>query len=313
MFKKILYLTVLLVFFSSSLLIATEPEDKQLKEKELAIKRAFFVASAGQEKVLRIGLIDCIGFALENNSEIKIKKIEPLLYQEDINIAESDFDPTITLESSLADTKEQSSSSALFSPTISTSRSTEFNLGIEGKTATGATYNLDLDNQRYKSSASFQVINPYYKSNATITITQPLFKDSGILVNRADIIIANNNLEKSNQQLKEELIDIISQVKESYYNYVLYIEKYKTAEVSLKRARDLLGIIQERKDKGLASNIDLLEAQTAVAEREDALLTIDKALRLSEDNLKYVTNIVDNPELWNAKIELLDKPAFPIY
>jgi len=289
--------------------MAKEPENKDSQERMLAIKKAFFIASAGEQKVLRIGLVDCIGFALKNNSEIKIKKIEPLLSEQDINIAESDFDPSLTLESQLEDTKVQSSSSSLFSPSTSTSRTGQASLGIEGKTITGTEYNIDFDNKRYKSNASFQIINPYYESNATITITQPIFKGFGVLVNRADIVIAKNNFYKSNEDFKKELIDVISKVKQAYYNYILYIEKYNTAAISLTRANDLLNIIQQRKEKGLASDIDLLEAETGVAEREDILLGFGKTLRLAEDELKYITNIIDDIELWNARIELLDKPS----
>ena len=308
MLKKIFCLTILLMLASSSLLTAADLKDKNLEERELAMKKALFIASTEQQRVLRIGLVDCIGFALKNNSEIKIKRIEPLLSEEDIRIAESDFEPTINLETSLEDSEGQSSLST--GPAVSTSKTTKLNMGVDGKLPAGTEYSLDIDNKKYKSNASTLRINPYYKSGATITITQPLFKGFGVLINRADIIIANNNFEKSNQDLKEELIDIISKVKESYYNYVLYIEKYKTAEISLKRARDLLNIVQKRKEKGLASNIDLLEAQTGVAEREDTLLAIEKALRFAEDNLKYVTNIIDDVELWNAEIEPLDKPGF---
>ena len=278
----------------------------EIEERELAIKEALFIASTAQPKILKIGLVDCITYALKNSSEIKIKKIEPLISEQDGRIARGIFDPTLSFEGSLEDSKVES-------PTVlagSHTRTGNFNFGIDGKFPLGTEYDIDFLNKKYKSNSAFLSVNPYYESEFAITLTQPLFKDFGTLVNRADIIIANNNLEKSNQNLKEELIDVISKTKEAYYNYVLYIEKYKTAQISLQRAQDLLEIVNKRKEKGLASSIDLLEAKTGVAEREDLLLNIEKSLRLAEDNLKYVTNLIDEPQLWHAHIEPLDKPEF---
>ncbi len=265
-----------------------------------------FVASVARPKVLKIGLVDCITYALKNNSEIKIKKIEPLISEQDIRKALSTFEPILSFEGSLEDSKVESPSRLAGSHT----RTGKFNFGIDGKLPPGTEYDIDFLNKKYKSNSAYLSVNPYYESEFAVTLTQPLFKDFGTLVNRADIIIAKNNLAKSNQNLKEELIDVISKVKQAYYNYVLYIEKYETAQISTQRAKDLLQIIQKRREKGLASSIDLLEAKTGVAEREDTLLSIEKSLKLAEDNLRYITNLIDDPELWHANIEPLDKPEF---
>lgn len=288
-------------FFCLGVCAAQPPE---IAEKEQAIKETLLIASAAQSKVLKIGLVDCITYALKNNSEIRIEKIEPLISTQDIRTAEAAFEPTLSLEGSLEDSKVESPSILAGSHT----RTGKLNFGIDGKLPTGTEYELDFLNKKYKDNSAYLSVNPYYKSEFVITITQPLFKNFGTRVNRADIVIANNNLQKLNQNLKKELIDLLSGVKEAYYNYVLYIEKYKTAKVSLQRARDLLGIVQKRQKKGLASSIDLLEAKTGVAEREDVLLGIERGLKLSEDNLKYATNLIDDPQLWNAHIEPLDRP-----
>ncbi len=278
----------------------------EVEQKEQAIREALFVASASQPKVLKIGLVDCIAYALKNNSEIKIEKIEPLISKQDIQIAQATFEPTLSFEGSLEDNKIESPSVLAGTHT----RTGEFFFCIDGKLPPGTEYDIGFLNKRYKSNSAYLSVNPYYESEFAITVTQPLFKDFGTLVNRADIIIANNNLEKSNHNLKKELIDVISRVKVAYYSYVLAIEKYKTEQISLQRAEDLFQILQKRQKKGLASSLDLLEAKTSIAEREDTLLAIKWAVKLAEDNLKYEINLTEDLELWNAQIEPLDKPEF---
>jgi len=299
--KKALYSIISLVLLS---LFTYSVRALEVEERERAVKEALFVASVAQPKILKIGLVDCITYALKNNSEIMIRKIEPLISEQDIEIAKAEFNPTLTFDSSLEDDKTESASALAGSHT----RTGKFNFAIDGKLPTGTEYDIDFLNKKYKSNSAYLSINPYHESEFAVSVTQPLFKDFGVFVNRADIIIANNNLEKLDQNLKKDLIDLISQVKEAYYSYVLYIEKYKTTEVSLQRAKDLLEIVQKRQAKGLASFIDLLEAKTGVAERQDLLLAAERATKDAEDKVKYITNLIDDPELWHAQIEPLDRP-----
>ena len=281
-------------------------------QEGFSFDKELFIESAKETKILKIGLVDCIVFALKNNSEIKIKKIEPLIDDGNIKVAKAEFEPSLTLDGSMGETKKQSANSTAFSPPISKTRTRELNVGLGGKFITGTEYDIDFINKKDISNATYRIINPYYESQAAITITQPLLEGFGITVNRADIIIASNNKVKSKENFKKEVIDVVSKTKELYYNYVLFLEQYKVAEVSLKRAKDLFALTKERSKQGLASNVDLLEAEASVAEREEALLAIEGQLKLAEDNLKYITNLVDDPQLWNAKIVPLDKPEFKV-
>lgn len=295
-------LGVFLCLFSN----AYAEQSQQIEQREQAIREALYIASAAQPKVLKIGLVDCITYVLVDNSEVQIKKIDPEISEENIKIAEGAFEPTLTFSGSLQDSKTEPPSVLAGSH----SRTGKFDFGLSGKFTAGTEYDIDFLNTKYKDNSAYLSTNPYYQSEIAITITQPLFKDFGIPINRADILIANNNLQKSNQYLREELINVISKTKKAYYNYVLYREKFKTAQISLQRAENLLDIIQKRQEKGMASSLDLLEAKTTVAERKGVLLDIEKALKLAEDNLKFMTNLVNNPELWNAHIEPLDMPGF---
>jgi outer membrane protein TolC len=101
-------------------------------------------------------------------------------------------------------------------------------------------------------------------------------------------------------------MDIISKTKIAYYNYIYYLENYALLKASLERAKGLWEINKARYEKGLLSSVDLLETETAVAEREKSLLSAEASLKKAEDDLKLITNLVDNPEVWNARLELID-------
>lgn len=283
-----------------------QPEEE--RERENAMERDLFVASTANVKILKIGLLDCMLFALKNNSDIKIKKIEPLISEQKIKVAESDFEPSLDINASLEDSKEQTFSSLI----PGSSRTTKFDVGLDKKFPTGTEIDLDYQTKKYKSNLSYQTINPYYKTEAEITITQPLLKDFGVAVNKAEILIEANSKAISERELQNTAIEIISSTKKFYYEYLLSQEQYRLAQISQKRALDLFSIIQERYDNGMASSVDLLDAKTGVAEKEENLLTIEGKVRFAEDNLKLITNLVEDPELWNAEIEVIDRPELKL-
>jgi outer membrane protein TolC len=130
------------------------------------------------------------------------------------------------------------------------------------------------------------------------------------MVNKADIIVAQNNRLQSGASFKGTVMDSISNAKIAYYNYVFSLESLSITKLSLERARLLVEINKARYQKGLISSVDLLETEAAAAQREKAVLTAEAQVKKAEDDLKLITNLVDDPEVWNAKIELIDKPAF---
>lgn len=279
------------------------------EERVGEIEKAIFMASGIQDKVLRIGLVDCIAYALKNNSEILIKRIEPKLKEDDVKVAKADFEPTFNASYMLQD-KNEVASNVLEGADVFNTQDMNLNADVSGKLVSGTEYKMELLNQRYKSDSIYQAYNPYYVIEPKITITQPLFRGFGIMVNKADIIVAQNNRLQSGASFKDTVMDTISKAKTAYYNYIFYLENFAIAGLSLERARNLLEINKARYAKGLISSVDLLETEAAAAEREKTVLTADAQVRKAEDGLKLITNLVDNPDIWNARIELIDKPVF---
>ncbi len=302
--KKIISLS--LVGFS--VLITQYLYAEEHAEEMPSFKKEDFVNSAQNKKPLQISLYDCITYALKNNSEIKVNKIEPQLKEEDIRSAKAVFEPYLGVNFNLTDTTKRSPNSTLFSPPVSKTRAENFDIGIGGKTTTGANYQLDFLSSKYKSNSSSQIINPYTSVEPNVSLTQPLLRNFGTFVNRAGIIIAKKNKKISEESLKTTVMDIIVQTKNAYNNYYFFIESYQIAQRSLSRAEELFKINKARYDKGLISSIDLLETETIVAQRNKVLISAESNLKKAEDDLKLITNLVDDPEVWNAPIELVDKP-----
>ncbi len=270
-----------------------------------------YLAGAKTNHVLRIGRVECMACALDNNTEIKIKRIQPRLRADDERIASAAFEPSLTAEATLNDITELSPN-LIYGTNISMIRLGDITAGINGRLWTGARYDLSVDASRLKSSSPTAIINPAYGLEPQVTLTQPLLQGAGLAVNRAEIVIARNNLRISAKNVQENVMDVITRTLAAYYNLYYTRARHAIELDAQERIRLLLEINQARYAKGLISSVDLLETKSALAERQKLVIAAESAMRTAEDTLKLVTNLVDDPTLWNARIDLLDNPEFSV-
>jgi Outer membrane protein len=264
-----------------------------------------YIASAKDSKTLELAMVDCVAMALKSNSEISIKRITPYIEDNNILIQKSRFEPHFTFDGSLSNSIEQDPVTYLDANTLET-RTGVFDFGYNQKLTTGADLALDFFNTRTSTDSPVYIPNPAYESEAEISITQPLLRGGGVAVNTADFRIAKNNKLKSVQDFKTEVIKVLTNVKKSYYDFQYSREQYIVAQKSLKRVEDLHRINKEKYAKGLASDIDIIGSEAEVARISQALYEAESIMKLAEDNLRLITNLVDDPALWNAHIVLLE-------
>jgi outer membrane protein TolC len=273
--------------------------------------KASYIASMAAPTKLEIAMVDCVAMALKKNSEIQIKKIVPRIEDANVKIQSGKFDPNLYLDFLMEDNTDNSDN-PLFGPNPTKVRTNTLNFGYDQTLITGTKFELDFDTTRTRSNydTDFQAINPVFDSFAYATVTQPLMRGFGIIVAQADFLIAKNNKLKSVQDFTQDVMNTLSDVKKAYYDFQYAQEQYATAVVSLKRVEDLYQIIKEKYSKGLASNVDILESESEVARFEQAVASSEGEMKRAEDNLKFITNLVDDEDLWNSDIVLLDKISY---
>ncbi|MBN2190790.1 MAG: TolC family protein, partial [Candidatus Aureabacteria bacterium] len=284
-----------------------------------------FIANADSGRRYDMTIQDCISLSLENNLDIKISRIYPEMQNESINYAKSMFEPYLLADFNFHDRASPSNTEPFqleganlpglerfITPEVSAFRDGNLDFSVGGIIPTGAKYELFFENNRYKTNSSGALYNPSYSSEVGISVTQPILRGFGIDVNTADIVIARNSYDMSAEEFRNNVMEVISKAKETYYKCIFAKEAYLIAEDYLKLAEELYEINRKRYEKGLISSVDLLESESAVAERKRYIIQTEAAVKSSEDNLKLITNIISDPEFWNSDIGLLDKPDFSV-
>ena len=274
-------------------------------EDILAFDKEAFMKAAEVDKTLNLTMMDCVLMAFKNNSDVLIKQITPLMEDENVHIKRSVFEPDFTFDFSMEDDTELNDV-PLFYPNPAKTRTGIFDFGYDQKLVTGTQLAIDFYNTRTRSNSRVATLQPAFDSEAEITLTQQLLKGFGITVNKAFWMIAKNTKLKSVQTFELDVMKILTDVKRDYYEFQYTQEQYKVAVASMERVEKLYNINKEKYAKGLASNVDLLEAESEVAKTEQGLLTAEFDMKAAEDRLKFSTNLVDDAQYWNAEVVLMD-------
>ena len=106
--------------------------------------------------------------------------------------------------------------------------------------------------------------------------------------------------------MKQQVIDLIYQTEEAYWNLVYSHQNLAVKEKSLQLAKDLLKQNEIQVKVGVSAPMDILTAQAEVAARESEALQARSQIQTYEENLRRILNISQMPEA----IVPEDKPQF---
>ncbi len=265
-----------------------------------------------EEKTLSLSLEDCIVKAMKNNLGVAIEILNPELSDIAITQAKEIFLPTLSLGYNTRDTV-QASFSFLEAATEVSSVRNSWSTEISQLIPTGGNFSISLDGYKNETNQSFQTINPRYGSTLTFSFSQPLLRNFGIKTTRRNIIIARNNLDISETQLKRALQQTVYNVEQAYWLLVGYIENLKVRKLSLKLAQDLLEKNKRSVEVGTLAPIEILSAQSAVASREADIIQAETQVKDSEDNLRILLNLGAEGIEEDLTIIPADTPNFEKY
>ena len=258
---------------------------------------------------LQLSLRDVIESTLKNNVSIAVQQFQSQIRKEEIITQESDFDPSLSLETKLTDSTLQTNS-AFADPPINKNINQIWEFGFDQKLKLGTQYGISFQGQKAKTNNTFTPLNAQYTTKAEISLTQPLLKNFGLDVNMSNIYIAKNNLDISDFEFKNKVIEVITDAENVYWDLVFSREDLKVQQQSVKRAQDLERRVKAQVEVGTLAPLEILQAKSEVASREEAVIQARKLIQDNQDNLKNILNIsFDSPE-GLKEIQPLDSPKF---
>jgi len=257
---------------------------------------------------LELSLQDVIEGTLKNNVGIAVQKFNTQIRKENITTEEAEFDPTLSLEANSSN--ERTPSASVFAPAILEQETYGWRAGLNQKFKTGTSYEFNLRGNRRETSNPFTLLNPQYSTTIDLNITQPLLRNFGLDINKTNIYLAQNNLDISEFDFKGQVIDIIVNSENVYWDLVFSQEDLKVQQKSVERAKDLERRVRAQVEVGTLAPLEILQAQSEVASREEDVLNAQKLIQDNDDLLKNILNISFDSPLGFKNIKPLDSPKY---
>src|SRR5206468_9740538 len=126
------------------------------------------------------------------------------------------------------------------------------------------------------------------------------------------IRVAQNNKNLSDLQFESELIDMVTQAQQLYWDLVMAREDIKVKQRSLELAQKTFSDNQRQVEIGTLAPIDVIQAEAEVANREEQLVTTTYTSDQAQDRAKRVITHLSDPALVLAKlnpVEAIHRPS----
>lgn len=242
----------------------------------------------GIETQMEISLDQALAMALANNKDIEASRIDQLESDYTLTAAQGVFDPQLNVTSYWEQQIVPVASSLGGSATGSLLNKTwQADPGISQQLPWyGGTFKTDLSSADAYSNNTFLSLNPQYETSLNFSYTQPLWRNLLYDGNRHQIDVARKNIALTDQQFRQRVMTIVQQTEQAYWELSF---AYNNLQVQLDAVR--IGVQQDesnrrQQEQGLLAPIDVVAAQTQLANFEIGAYAAQSALTGAENVLK---------------------------
>jgi outer membrane protein len=249
-----------------------------------------------------LSLRDAIALALKNNKDIEVARDNVKIAEYDLITARGSYDPRLTAQNYFERIETPATSVLSGASRLETDDITG-TARFEGLTPKyGGSYHIDFSSVRLNSNSVFNVLNPSYPTALTFSYVQPLVRGLRFDLPRRQIEVARKNLSLTDAQFRQRAIEVITNVQRSYWDLVFALRNLQIQRDSLTDARQQLAHNRRMVTEGSLAPIDVVAAETQVANFEQAEFSALEDVTRTENNLKNMIAENQQARLWNLSI-----------
>lgn len=263
--------------------------------------------------VLKLDLLGAYQLALSRNLNLHVSRYDLAIADANVRGSGGIFDPYLTAGVN-GDSAQAPTSTVLEGANVAESRNTRFLLGVDQLLPSGTQISGDWNSLRGETNSTFFFLNPRWDASLRFALTQPLLNGFGTTVTRSQIIIAENLREQTAVGFEVQVIQLLAEVEQAYWEMVATREGVAVTEQSLALAEQLLEETRQRVEVGTSAPIDMVQSEATVANRVQELIYAKNARANAEDNLKSLLGF-NLPHEWQVEIDATDsynmEPVLP--
>lgn len=262
---------------------APKPDDTQTTAETLEESRARFKDIERVDLTLDHARVS----ALTNNLGLSATLVSPTIAAERVSEEEGRFEAVFTLGASLNDSDNATAS------TLSSSQSNTRSItpGVTVPLRTGGSLSITLPVSRFENDNSFSTLNPSYSSDLNFSLSHNLLRGAGRRAATHSIRLAEYDRQISESQSKLEVIRTLADVDRAYWRLYASVRALEVVEQQHAVAVAQLERAVRREKAGSGTQVDIVRAQSGVADRVEQIIRAQNDVQLGERALKVLLNL----------------------
>ncbi|MBA4137951.1 MAG: TolC family protein [Opitutus sp.] len=224
---------------------------------------------------------EAIQRALRKNFSLEAARFNPAIARDSIDIVSGSYLPEFSVTASTGVVRTGQNGTTLGTKT----QTGDVRVGVSQRFYTGTVASVSSKLDRTDRNPLFTSINPAYNADLTLSLRQPLLAGAGLRVNRAPLERAKIGLDRANLNYQADVLDIIQRTENAYYALAFAREQLDVRRSSLTLAQRLLDEAKTRRQTGVATDLDVLQADVGVANARRGVLLADQSVKDSEEAL----------------------------
>jgi outer membrane protein TolC len=266
-----------------------------------------------QQGALPLSVSDVIRLMLGSNLDVTMNRFSPIANQYLLETFFRPFEPTLDISAQvIRSTTPPVSQLQVGQGAVPFSQlihrySIGYGQTLQSGTGLGVTFNVN----RNSSNSLFSTFNPSYSSTITYSITQPLLRNYGRDINTRLIRVGRNNKNLSEIDFEMQTIDLVTAAQQLYWDLVYQREDIKVHKQSLDLAEKTLSDNKRQVEIGTMARIEVVQAESEVAQRQEQMVTTSYAADQTQDRVKRLITNLGDPALVVAQLAPVDPPRKP--
>lgn len=260
---------------------------------------------APQGETYRLTVEDARGSALTNNLDLAVRRLDPTIASTRITEQEAAFEALFSLDGRWLELDD-----AVASDLDSAERRFQtLTPSVSVPLRTGGRAAVRLPMSRNRTDNQFATFDPSYTSDLEFSLSHELLRGAGRDANTAPLRLAALDRDATEAQTTLEIIRQLAAVDRSYWRLyaaqqtlLVRQEELELAQAQLDRARRLF-------DNERVPEIEVIRAESGVAERLDGIIRAENNLLRQRRELKRIINLPGLELAGDRPLEIDSPPA----
>lgn len=239
-----------------------------------------------------LAIEEAVALSIKNGLNVEVERFGPLIAEAAADAAWGDYDPLLSADARYDVIKSPNFN--VFNPPGGRDPSAETNrdrvsgggVGVSQLVPyVGASVDLRLDSSSTATRSTLSPLDDRYDTGLFLSASVPLLRNLIWNSSWTNVKLAAYQGEAAEQQFRQALMDSVRSTINLYWGLVAARDQVRVAQKSLETARALLDQTRTQYEVGVVSQVEVVEAEAGVAEREFELIRTANLYRNAQDQL----------------------------